>query len=333
LFTKLCQSLFLIKARIEYGDDYDDEEVYYLTLSTDKNMCSFHDCLDPLVFESYQTAVDEEADPTLSDDEEEEQASYKFTTFKQTPPILMAMLDNRSAVPQKKAHQKYIIDKTIYMDRYMMDKKDKALEGFKRMDTCRREILTSRAEMEKLKNDNTLSMDKRDLLIHTLNYFEQRKEDNEVGEEEIDEGSLELLKSVLGSVKEKIDSRLEDLENVILEQKEKMHHIFDTEDMKDNAYELRASFHHDGKSGTGHYWAYIYIEPSQDSLFEDIPSEGGWYKFCDAYVTAATESEIYNDPVPPFALMYVSADLPKFTKEQLYECLPVELRVRKVLCI
>lgn len=318
--------MFLVKARIEYGDDYDDEEVYYLTLSTDKNMCSFHDCLDPLVFESYQLTVDEnEADPTLSDggDEQEKQTTYKFTSFKQTPPILMVLLDNNRppTTSGKKADNRYMIDKTIYMDRYMSQKKDQALEGFQQMDASRREIVKARAEMEKIKCDGQLSIDKRDLLYHTLNYFEQKKQ-----EEAADEEILESLKNVLNSAKEKIESRLEELENVIIEQQDKMHHIFDKEDMKENAYELRASFHHDGKSGTGHYWAYIWIELSEESLLQDIPTEGGWYKFCDALVTAATETEIHEDPYPPFALMYVSASTPQFTKNQLYDCLPAELK-------
>lgn len=313
--------LFLIKARIEDVNDYDDEEVDYLTLNVDKNMCSFHDCLDPLVFESYQVdkQVDEEADPSISSDDEDE-ASYKFTTFKQIPPILMVLLDNRSL--PKKMDVKYMVEKNIYMDRYMIEKKDKALEGFKKMDSCRKEISNSRAEIEKLKSDNTLAMDKRDVLIQTLNYFEQKQQ------EEGDEEGLESLKNVLNSVKQKIDARLADLEMTILDQREKMHKVFDKDDMKENVYELRASFHHDGKSGTGHYWAYIWIEPMEQNLLQDIPSEGGWFKFCDAYVTASSETELYNDPFPPFSLMYVSGSIPKYTRDQLYERIPEALKVK-----
>jgi len=131
---------------------------------------------------------------------------------------------------------------------------------------------------------------------------------------------------MIHSVKANIESRLQDLETLIAEQREKIDSIFNTPDMKENPYELRASFHHDGKSGTGHYWAYIWVEPSEHNLLEDIPTEGGWFKFCDAIVTAATEQEIMEDSVPPFSLMYVNASLPKFSREQLYACIPDELK-------
>lgn len=284
-------------------------------------MCSFHDCLDPLVFESYQV-VDDEADPSISSDGGDE-PSFKFTTFKQIPPILMVALDNRSF--GKKIGVKYMIEKKIYMDRYMIEKRDQALEGFKEMDICRQEINNSKAEIEKLKSDNTLGMDRRDVLIQTLDYFEQKQQD------EGDEEGLESLKYVLNSVKQKIEARLVDLENVILDQKDKMHQIFDSDNMKGNGYDLRASFHHDGKDGTGHYWAYIWVEPTESNLLQDISSEGGWFKFCDAYVTASSETELYSDPFPPFALMYVNETIPKYTRDQLHECIPESLKVNQAL--
>ncbi|KAI8644347.1 hypothetical protein BD408DRAFT_462604 [Parasitella parasitica] len=192
------------------------------------------------------------------------------------------------------------------------------------MEACRKEMVTSRLEMEKLKGggDGPLATDKRDLLMQTLDYFEHREHD-------VDEAAtagLDALKDVLNSAKDKIETRLQDLEKVVAEQRQKIDTIFDTPDMKENAYELRASFHHDGKSGTGHYWAYIWVEPSEDSLLKDIPSEGGWFKFCDAIVTAATEQNIMEDPVQPFSLMYARVSLPKFTKNQLYACVPEELK-------
>lgn len=316
-------SLFLLKARIEYGDDYDNEEVYYLTISLDKTMNSFHGCLDPLVYESYDMD-DSSADPTISDDEDE--ASYKLTTFKQIPPILLIVLENRTA--PKKSSFEYKIDTTIYMDRYMLEKKEASLTRFQEMETCRKEIAKSRLEMERLKGggDGPMATDKRNILLQTLNYFENKEQDQEGGEPPAADQELNTLKDMINSVKGNIESRLQDLEALIAEQREKIETIFNTPDMKKNPYELRASFHHDGKSGTGHYWAYIWVEPLEENLLEDIPTEGGWFRFCDAIVTAATEQEIMDDPVPPFSLMYVNASLPKFSKEQLYACIPEELK-------
>lgn len=280
-------------------------------------MNSFHDCLDPLIFESYDIVTDPEADPSISDDEDE-QVRYKFTTFKQIPPILLVLLDHRMP-PKVSTPSKYIVDKTIYMDRYMIEKKDKALQGFREMELCRKKIMKAKSEVETLKRDSTLSIDKRDVLLHTLDYFEQSQYDQST--------ELDILKQVLNAVNKKIDSRVIDLEEIVMDQREKIHHVFDQDDMKENPYGLRASFHHDGKSGTGHYWAYIWVEPTEQALMSDIPLEGGWFKFCDAHVTACTETEVYSETVPPFALMYVSDALPNFTKEELYNCIPETLKV------
>lgn len=305
-------SLFLVKAKIDYGNDYDNEEIYNLTLGVNSHMNSFHDCLDPLIFESFDPLINSEADPDSSDEEEKE-TRYKFTTFEQIPPILLISLDYRTP------NTKYIVDKTIYMDRYMIEKKDKALEGFRQMESCRKEIEQAKFEMDKLTKDPSLSMDRRDILIHALDYFDECEEQDKEG--------LETLNEVLNAAKQSIDMRLIELEEIIMDQRENIHSVFNREDMKENPYDLRASFHHDGKSGTGHYWAYIWVEPREQTLLSDIPLEGGWFKFCDAYVTACTETEVYSDPVPPFSIMYATASLPKYTSDQLYSCIPDSLKV------
>jgi hypothetical protein len=316
--------MFLLKARIEYGDDYDNEEVYYLTISIDKYMNSFHDCLDPLVFESYEMDVryqDQEEDASDKDE-----ASFKLTTFKQIPPILLIVLENRTA--PRKCNFQYTIDKTVYMDRYMIEKKEKSLQKFKEMESCRREISKARLEIDTLKGTNT---DKRELLSQTLTYFERKQHDSDEASEDVD--SLEALQYIINTVKENIESRLKELEMRIAEQKEKMSNLFNSEDMKENPYGLRATFHHDGKSGTGHYWAYIWVEPAEESLLSDIPSEGGWFKFCDASVTPASEAAMLNDPVPPFSLMYVNDSIAKHSTTELYACMPKELKVNIIFGI
>lgn len=285
-------------------------------------MNSFHDCLDLLVLESYEMDLryNQQEEEDASDKDE---ASYKFTTFKQIPPILLVVLENRTA--PKKSNFEYRIDKTIYMDRYMIEKKDQSLQGFEEMEACRREISKARLEMDNLKGSSANNMDKRDLLSQTLTYFEHKQQDNDEEPQDID--SIEALQYIINTVKENIESRLEDLETRIAEQKEKMGNLFNSDEMKENPYGLRASFHHDGKSGTGHYWAYIWTEPAEESLLSDIPSEGGWFKFCDASVTAVSEDAMLNDPVPPFSLMYVSNSINKHSKDELYACVPEGLKV------
>ncbi|KAI9279578.1 hypothetical protein BY458DRAFT_502232 [Sporodiniella umbellata] len=140
----------------------------------------------------------------------------------------------------------------------------------------------------------------------------------------------DLLLSVIEDIQQNISDSLQKHESLMKAQKKEIYSVFDRDDMKIKPYTLRATFHHDGKSGTGHYWAYIWVEEVGGNLL-DVSSEGGWFKFCDAQVTPAKEEDLFNDPIPPFSLMYIDESLPKFTKAQIYKQLPEELKefVRK----
>lgn len=105
-------------------------------------------------------------------------------------------------------------------------------------------------------------------------------------------------------------------------------HAFDIPEFKEKPYDLRATLHHDGMSGTGHYWAYILVEPAERNLLEDIPNEsGGWFKFCDACVERVADDEMLRDDMSPFALIYTDRDIPIFSKQQLQSAIPETLKV------
>lgn len=104
---------------------------------------------------------------------------------------------------------------------------------------------------------------------------------------------------------------------------------FDIPEFEEKPYDLRATFHHDGMSGTGHYWAYIRVEPAEENLLMDIPNEsGGWYRFCDACVERVTDDQMLQDDTPPFALVYTDRDIPAFSREQLQSAIPETLKVQ-----
>ncbi|KAI8980541.1 hypothetical protein BDB01DRAFT_843846 [Pilobolus umbonatus] len=135
-----------------------------------------------------------------------------------------------------------------------------------------------------------------------------------------------LLESVLSSIRQRMDEEIDELERKIIHYQELISTLFDTEDMKKIPYRLRASFHHDGKSGTGHYWAYIWVEPSEENKLHEVSPDSGWFKFCDALVIPVSEDELFNDPVPPFALMYVDQYLPFFNMNSVQESIPEALK-------
>ncbi|KAI8382300.1 hypothetical protein BD560DRAFT_323363 [Blakeslea trispora] len=165
--------------------------------------------------------------------------------------------------------------------------------------------------MNRIKHDQ--GRDKLTILKNACSYFEQTDRQG--------------LVSVLTSVQQAIQDQLAELESQKANIKDKMSTLFSSEEMKQCPYDVRATFHHDGKSGTGHYWAYIYVEPSEISLLEDIPAkeEGGWFKFCDASVSPVSEDALWNDPVAPFAMLYADRSIQRWTKDQLKACLPESL--------
>ncbi|KAI8079580.1 uncharacterized protein B0P05DRAFT_541189 [Gilbertella persicaria] len=284
-FVPIFRNLFLLKARIEYKQesDYDDDEVYYLSIRLDHGMDSFHACLDPLIY------VDND----------------RFTTFKQIPPLLWVVLENRTS--PHTTDLPYTIDTTIYMDRYMQEDQKRALEGFKKIESSRKQIVALEAQIQALEGNAGLS--RLDILTHTMTYFKDRQE----------------MVDILSTVQQSIQARLTSLKNKVKEIKQDMTHAF--EDMKQHPYDLRATLHHDGKHGTGHYWAYVYVEPSEISLLPDIPVEdkGGWFKFCDASVVPVSDQAMLDDPTPPFSLLYASQAIPQFTRDQLSQCVPQTL--------
>ncbi|PHZ11166.1 cysteine proteinase [Rhizopus microsporus ATCC 52813] len=289
------KSLFLMKAKTECGQDYDEDDQV-----PEKGSSSFYECLDPLVYESYANEPREEDEPL-----------YKFTSFISTPPILFIVLENRS-----KSNYDYRIDTTIYLDRYMHHNKEWALEEFRKVHNYHADIRQSQKEIDKLEG-SVHSISKRDLLHHAIDYFKEKKA--------IDQ-DVETIQYVLENIKQKMTEKAERLESLLNEKKKQVYSIFNREDMKKCPYHLRATFHHDGKSGHGHHWAYIWVETKEKNLLEDIPNEGSWYKFCDALVTPATEQDILDDPFPPFAFAYMDASIPTFSKDQLSDCTPSELK-------
>jgi hypothetical protein len=218
------------------------------------------------------------------------------------------------------------------MDRYLHENYDVALEGFKTMDQCRAEISKALKEMDKLKTSafGQVKLNKADILEQTLSYFDQQKHDGSLDE-------LETLRGVFGWAQNTIQVQMEALTASVEERRNIYSDIFNNDELKKRPYELRATFHHDGKSGTGHYWAYIWVEPDHNSSLESPEGSdtGGWFRFCDSQVTAATEDQILSEGATLFSMIYVDANVPKYSRSEIQELIPEELQVKRIpiICI
>ncbi|KAF7721378.1 hypothetical protein EC973_004822, partial [Apophysomyces ossiformis] len=294
--------------------------VYY-TLGTTRYLRSFHECLDPLIYESYENEDDDSCDSTVSDDSAAESGRYKLITFKRVPPILIISLEKRDeqwAVYGTESDKGYVADDTIYLDRYLEENKELALKCYRQIDQWQKEIKQARLELSQLQSVHDKSkLNKQEILKGAISFLEKRSE-----ESMDDESTLEPLQSaqrVISQLHDDIEGRLAELRQLESNRQNAMRNLFQVPEMLKRPYDLCATLHHDGMSGTGHYWAYIRVDTCKDTPSE-VPSEEKWYRFCDASVTPVTTIEVFLEPVAPFAVIYVDRNIPKYTETQLHDC-------------
>ncbi|KAI9491443.1 hypothetical protein BDB00DRAFT_789575 [Zychaea mexicana] len=322
------RSLFSLCAQVEYGRDIDKEEIYYLTLGFNEQTLSFHECLGPLVYESATYGNDTASDVVSFSSDEGSIAggkAYKLTTFERVPPILVICLEDKTLKTKAGTiNSLYQVDRTLYMDRYLFENRDKILKRYEQAQAWRDEINDASERMAKLRNNNltngqgkTAAADKSDILSKTIDYFEEYSADE----------ATQSLRNVLNQVKDGITARLEELEELVKQRTDDLRNLFNDSEYCQAPYDIRAILHHDGMSGTGHYWGYIWAEPGEENLLQDIPNDrGGWFKFCDASVRPSNEDEIFNETSNPFALVYVKRDIPRYTGAQLFNIIPSGLQ-------
>ncbi|CAO3630898.1 unnamed protein product [Cunninghamella echinulata] len=325
--------LFQLQAEVCSGDEVDIEEVYYLNLSIDATTKTFYDCLDPLIYESFQddsTTIHPDDEIISNASDENEVLPYKFTTFTRVPPLLFITLEDRrdfKTIKNAANKRTYTAEKTIYLDRYLNTNKSISLQKYQQADELRKEIRRTQYELQKMQHSDH-DLNKHQLLDTTITYFNNKIDTAEdISENNDYVKSLKSLQNVLQQVQNNIEKKQTELKQIEIERKQQLQDIFNDTCLQEKPYDLRAVLHTDGLSGTGHYWAYIFVEPNETNLLADIGVEdGGWYWFCDAEVRRVQEEDIWNEERNPFALLYVDRSIPCLTREELDKYIPDELK-------
>ncbi|KAI8377860.1 uncharacterized protein BYT42DRAFT_496781 [Radiomyces spectabilis] len=117
-----------------------------------------------------------------------------------------------------------------------------------------------------------------------------------------------------------------DLQKTYNERSSVLKTLFNVPELQKTPYDLRAILYHDNISSAGHYWAYIWVEPSEQNLLCDIETDAGWYRFADAIVTPVTEGVVFNDTTTPFALLYVDRHITTVSQTDLINAIPQSLQ-------
>ncbi|KAG2172579.1 hypothetical protein INT44_002594 [Umbelopsis vinacea] len=191
--TMNASSLFTISAIIEMFVDgeiqqeTDQETAFFLVISPDETTFDFHGCLRPLIYEDNYDS-DSDMDNGIVDDQKTDcdtrSKTCKITSFTNVPPILHIFLEdpNQYSIGVHTAaggrHNRYKVEKNIYMDRYLHANRDKVLH-------INQEIRNAKAKVTRTKeklnyyNRNCRSHTAIEYLEHTLCYFNSKDADDE----------------------------------------------------------------------------------------------------------------------------------------------------------
>lgn len=115
----------------------EQETAFFLVISPDESTYDFHGCLRPLIYEDNYDS-DSDMDIGRVDDEKADgdvgSNTCKITSFTKVPPILHIFLEdpNQYSIGVHTAaggrHNRYKVEKTIFMDRYLHSNRDKVLK-------------------------------------------------------------------------------------------------------------------------------------------------------------------------------------------------------------
>ncbi|ORX50857.1 hypothetical protein DM01DRAFT_1090785 [Hesseltinella vesiculosa] len=313
-------------------------------------MNSFHACLDPLVYEKQKDWFDEDAYgssdddvPTDDDTQTDGHPRFKLTTFSQVPPLLLVLLEDRRS-DNDTAAADYHIEPTVYLDRYLTANRQLVLEKHQQGDQWRQEVLDLRTRLDQLQKtlqspasapagaphapasaSSPSALSKTDILDLTSRFLNSKISSDHPSPDYTQ--GLQSLNLVVQNVKNNLERKQKEFAQLEQERQASLKGLFEDDTLKKRPYDLRAALYTDGMNGTGHHWGYIWIEPDEENLLEDIPidNEGSWYRFCDADVRKVTSDEVVAESANPFALLYCDRTLPVVPKDQILSQVPSEL--------
>jgi hypothetical protein len=121
----------------EIQQEIEQETAFFLVISPDETTFDFHGCLRPLIYEDNYDS-DSDMDKGHADDQNTDcdarSKTCKITSFTKVPPILHIFLEdpNQYSIGVQTAaggrHNRYKVEKNIYMDRYLHANRDKVLK-------------------------------------------------------------------------------------------------------------------------------------------------------------------------------------------------------------
>ncbi|CAG8482348.1 329_t:CDS:10 [Dentiscutata erythropus] len=210
--------------------------------------------------------------------------------------------DSNTCYPSFGGESTFQVLKELYMDRYMF-------ENNEFIENCWQKIEIMKNELKKINQsiDKIIKFQGKyngpDLLKGSIEHFQQKcKKAEEKGAS--DNNALQTkawLENFLDKVEQKLHALLEKKDEL----EQKIRQMFDKPDMKKCHYRLKAVLVHNGQSGQGNYWAYIWVSrcSKSDTHNPSTIDNGNWMKFQDNTV----EEEIFIQATVFTHFFYVNA--------------------------
>ncbi|CAG8616825.1 5842_t:CDS:10, partial [Racocetra fulgida] len=224
--------------------------------------------------------------------------------------------DGNPSFPTFQGDSTFQVLKELYMDRYMY-------ENSQFVERCWQKIEIMKNELEKI----DLNIDK----IIKFQHFQQKCK--KAAENGTTDDDAQRTKTWLEGVLDKVEQKLNDLLKKKDELEQNIKQIFDIPDMKKYHYRLKAVLVHNGQSGQGNHWAYIWVSrcSKSDNRIPNTMDDGNWMKFQDNSVEEAIENTVLNEPGiyhsshSVYTLFYVNAQF-DYNFSNLEEVIPDTLK-------
>ncbi|CAG8471221.1 10138_t:CDS:10 [Cetraspora pellucida] len=266
---------------------------------------------------------------------QESKGNLRKPFFTQLAHILIMNLkhkdsDGNVSFPTFQGDSTFQVLKEIYMDRYMYD-------NSQFVERCWQKIEIMKDELEKINQsiDKIIKFQGKhngpDLLKGSIEHFQQKC--NKAEEKGTTDDDAQQTKTWLEGVLDKVEQKL----NALFEKKDELEQnikqIFDIPDMKKYHYRLKAVLVHNGQSGSGNHWAYIWVSrcSKSDNRISSTMDNGNWMKFQDNCVEEAIENTVLNEPGSYYSshsvytLFYVNAQV-DYNFPNLEDVIPESLK-------
>ena len=242
-----------------------------------------------------------------SGENDESSADVQQTDWLERVPKVLCLqlnrLDYKDAEPFKHRH-KVAIEKTIYVDRFMMSNSERSEQISNHVAKLREQIKMLELSIKEYTSFGGSDYDIRSMLALLGDFFEKQNEKDKINQDiqEIGTGQVKYHQpfkdqiaaadkskaaeavKLMSKYQTQLSQQVTQMEQQVRDLESQIKAAFGIPEMQKQAYHLHSICVHDGNAMSGHYYSFIY-----DRL------QKKWRKFNDIRVTEVQEEEVFQN--------------------------------------